>query len=59
MRKGSETFVGGGEKKTEQESKMRDLQKATHNASPPPQSVGPLASSNCVSLSGAAMVKSV
>lgn len=37
---------------------MRDLQKAPPLPRPL-QSVGPLASSNCVSLSGAAMVKSV
>lgn len=62
IRKGLERFGGEIKKKRQLErtrEKMRDLQKALHIACLLPYSVGPLASSNCITLPGAAMVKSV
>lgn len=45
--------------KQENHSQMRNLLKAPHSGLLLPYSEGPLASSNCITLTGSAMVKSV
>lgn len=70
MRKGRETFGGGEEVKKQKKGNGRgengagepdetSRKRPAHDASLPPQSVGPLAGGNYVSLPGAAMAKSV